>query len=747
MRNFTFFSCILVLLFTFSLSISMDAQVRHGGQPLPLSLTRSTEELSYEEMPTFDVEEEMRLDSLNETDLRNGYRFAYKFVTNYNRYNSGTSFTLADGTKVWRLGIYSPGALSINLLFTEYNLPEGAQLFLYNEDQTQVLGAFTHQNNSDLQILPASPLPGDRIIVEYQEPANASFQGQLTVGEVNHAYRSLFRLEPEDDSSTITDIPPLACYPEEDYLQWGHGVVLLIIDGTTGCTGCLLNNTENDGRPYLLTASHCLNGQFKVKNPDYETVAGRIICFFNYNSPFCDPITRGTEELSTASGYSRVVDEHADVALLELTETPPAYYQPYYLGWNAGETGSSPYTCLQHPQYSVKRISITDSELTPITFTDPNMTFYTYGHWHVKLWDVGYTASGSSGSPLINTKGEVIGGLSGGVSEKSDPSNDYFFSLETAWDSINTEDNSLQLWLNPTEDGNNACSGLDPYQSTPTYRLSNVYDSGNQENAESTLYPGSDTIPLFGNNSDGINEYAEAYQINEEVTIYGAYLVTRATGSNYEKMDVEITVYSGDSEPTTLLYTETFQPTYLSLENDSLFVENNKSLNRSQESFITFAEPVKVTGPFYIGYKINSIPNNTYFAAYNLPEGTTTHNTAWVFYGDEWIPASAYSAAGFSTSLFIDPVVQYGNPVNNEQIELSDTPQIFLGTEKGTVHVILPDGVEQADYTLYSARGQTLRNGQIAYKQATLYFGKLTSGFYLLTLNYEDRIYTQKLIF
>ena len=172
---------IIFLLTMLGFQGNLKAQVSHGGRPLPLSLMRSTNGQMFKEMPPFDVQEELRIDSLNESDLRSGFRFAYKFITDYNRYNSGVTFTGPDGTRVWRLGIYSPGALSINVLFTEYELPEGAQLFLYNEDQTQILGSFNHLNNSELNLLPVSPIQGDRLIIEYQEPANASFQGRLTV--------------------------------------------------------------------------------------------------------------------------------------------------------------------------------------------------------------------------------------------------------------------------------------------------------------------------------------------------------------------------------------------------------------------------------------------------------------------------------------------------------------------------------------------------------------------------------------
>lgn len=748
MNNYISFIVCCLLIFGFH--GNSEAQVSHGGRPLPLSLMRNTNGQMFKEMPPFDIQEELRIDSLNESDLRSGFRFAYKFMTNYNRYNSGVTFTEPDGTRVWRLGIYSPGALSINVLFTEYELPEGAQLFLYNEDQTQILGSFNHLNNSELNLLPVSPIQGDRLIIEYQEPANASFQGRLTVGEVNHGYRSLRGLEPGDNTSQIGKIPPLACYQDgiNDYAQWGQSVVLLIIDGSVGCTGTLINNTDNDGKPYLLTASHCLNKQFTMKNPDYEKIAGSIVCFFNFNSPFCDPILRGTEEMSTASTYFKAVNEMADMALLELTATPPVYYRPYYAGWNAQKVGPAPYTCIQHPRYSVKRISISNKDLASFTLTDPNMIFYKDAHWHVKTWEVGYTASGSSGSPLFNADGEIIGALSGGQSSENSPKNDYFFSLMKPWDAIDTPKKQLKYWLNPSNDNTKVCKGLDPYKSAPCFRLSNIYDSGNQENAECTLYPGSEKAYLFGNNPANITEYAEAYQITKAGTLYGAYFVTPPAGTNYKQMEVEVTVYSGDSRPSTLLYTETFQPTYSNKSIlDDTFIETAKSLNRSQESYIHFSKPVNVSGKFYIGYKLKSIPENTYFSAYNLPKGKTTRNTAWVHDKNGWKQATEYTQAGFNTSLFIDPVIQYGNPVSNEKIEPNGQILVHLGPEKGMVHLVLPDGVEKATYTLHSAQGKVSENGEITDRQATLHFLNLTSGVYFLTVRYDEMQHTQKIIF
>ncbi|MCS2558484.1 serine protease [Parabacteroides distasonis] len=66
-----------------------------------------------------------------------------------------------------------------------------------------------------------------------------------------------------------------------------------------------------------------------------------------------------------------------------------------------------------------------------------------------RLGEVGYTASGSSGSPLFNANGEIIGALSGGQSSENSPKNDYFFSLKKPWDAIDTPRETAQILAKP----------------------------------------------------------------------------------------------------------------------------------------------------------------------------------------------------------------------------------------------------------------------------------------------------------
>ncbi|MDR1258498.1 MAG: T9SS type A sorting domain-containing protein [Tannerellaceae bacterium] len=734
-----------ILLVVFAVSI--QSQVSHGGGPLPAVMTRSYQHNLFEEMPSFDLESELRIEDPSSEGLRGGYRFAYKFITDFNRNNSGTSFTLPDGRRVWRLGIRSHGALSINVLFTEYELPEGAQVFLYNSSRTHVLGAFNHLNNSTMGLLPVSPVEGDELIVEYIEPAVPAFSGRLTIGEVNHGYRPLLKgYEPGDNRSDYACMASPACFGEDrEYALISRSVVLLTIDGVTACTGVMVNNTLNDGKPYLLTASHCLNKNFGVTSPDYEAVAGRIVCFFNYTSPTCDSLIRGTEEMSVSSAIYRAVNEKSDMALLELAEAPPAYYQPYYAGWTIEERGDKPpYAGIHHPRASVKRINICEDRLRMRTFSIKEMDFYSNSHWNVALWSEGSTDGGSSGSPLFDSSHRLTGYLSGGASTCFAPEDDYYVAFSKAWAPSDNASEQLKIWLDPAGNGSQTLDGLDPYDINPCYRLSNIGDRKLQDSISNTRLSAPASGNLFGINSLQTTEYAEGYHTQGSAWIDGVYLVTPAIDDAPGSLEVEIRLYEGNGSPRTLLHSETFNPVYRELSLiDSTFIDTKKRLGRAQESFVRFSRPVHVpSGVFYAGYKIKSAANSS-FAVYNLSKGLASGNTAWINNKGSWIQASAHPLDPFATSLFIDPVVRYSNDSSSEAAQREDV-RVWVDTSRKQIHIRL-SYADNNVCRIYSTGGQLLQENTINASESIISAYSLNSGVYILQIRRNHSSYAQKI--
>ena len=150
------------LFFSIFATATISAQISHGGSPLPLNAGERALTIKREmfvEMPSFDVAEELRL-SENEAQFKSLY-FAHKFFVHLRPDNSGIRFTNTDGTNVWRVGIRSRGAYSINILFSKFHLAKGAKVFVYNADQTQILGSYTDENNTEHNLLPVQPIGGE----------------------------------------------------------------------------------------------------------------------------------------------------------------------------------------------------------------------------------------------------------------------------------------------------------------------------------------------------------------------------------------------------------------------------------------------------------------------------------------------------------------------------------------------------------------------------------------------------------
>lgn len=98
----------------------------------------------------------------------------------------------SNNRRTWRTIVKSPGALSISLLFSDFMLPEGSELYVIGKDET--LGAFTAEvNNKETRKFATTPLAGESVIIEYHEPMNnksVSRPPALRVGKVVHGFRA-----------------------------------------------------------------------------------------------------------------------------------------------------------------------------------------------------------------------------------------------------------------------------------------------------------------------------------------------------------------------------------------------------------------------------------------------------------------------------------------------------------------------------------------------------------------------------
>jgi hypothetical protein len=690
------------------------SQVSHGGTPLFLEnyTLKSSKNAGFIEMPAFDLDSVLRLDEINEQNMRGSYPFAYKFYTNIEKGKDGTETVLADGTKVWQVGIRSHGAYSINLLFTRFELPEGGQLFIYNEDRSHVIGAFDYRNNSSEKILPVRPVAGEAIIVEYSEPAGAEFEGKLKIGEVNHDYRNIFRSrEPGDSESRAGDflcMPDVFCSDADETLV--RATVLLMINGEYACTGTFINNTENDETPYLLTAVHCLNAELGngiYKNMDYYvTKAGTVIAFFNYNRPVCGSNMKAMEEMSIAIAQPKVIIEKKDIALLEFREKPPVYYNTCYAGWSVDTAKyMPPYTNIHHPAASTKRYGLFTNNLALVSYYDK--IFDSQSHLKISSWNTGSTYPGSSGSPLFDNNKFLIGSLSGGNStcKSSNPGgeSDYYAAFFRGWENED-ETNQLKTYLDPNNKGVKQSDGFDPYSKNPFVRVSNA-DYNKTGGLTTTQYTAPNEGFVFGNSKLNVVEFAEEFNLKSESTLYGVYFFMPAMPFAYTT-NVKIEVYSGQQSPEQLIAEKTFLPQYLASSDNSF---NNITTDRfPTEHFVAFDSPVKTDKKFFIAYKINYSEGKK-FVIYNINLGEGESNTAWIKDAQEiWTQANNYAIHPISTSLAIQPFLRYGDETSIPAIKSGKENKLRYLREEN--RLILCDGsLEAGLLQIYSVSGQLIQ--------------------------------------
>ncbi len=709
-------------------------QISHGGQPLfptpqlKTSLLKNSSDGLFVEMPSFNVDKLREEDRMNEQDLRGGFRFANKFITNIERGVSGLNYQLDDGTKVWQVGIRSEGAYSINVLFGEFNIPEGGKLFLYNSNRTHVIGSFTRENNlTGNNILPTQPVEGDEIIIEYSEPANASFPGKLRITEVNHDYLNIFlrSVEPEIDQVTTYPCMPDALCSNSINNENIRSTVLLIINGASGCTGTLVNNTKNDGTPYLITAVHCLNSDPAIeRNMDYYLEkSGTIVTFFNYQRSICNSEMRGVESQTIAGSTALAIVEKKDVALLRLNETPPDYYNPYYSGWNIEQDGgSNPHTNLHHPNKTLKKAGFINGNLSLVT--SPFIYFDALSHWKVS-WTNGATDGGSSGSPLFDASGLLIGGLSGGNSicsgKNSGSGSDYFFALCKSWEYGVQDSVNLKHWLDPGSEGTTQLPGLDPFKDYPMVRLSNAdYNASIPDTLTATSLGARGSGFLFGHNSlQETNEFAEAFNVESEAELVGTFLMLPPI-SNFSGTvsPIKINIYTGENGPEIPVVSVLFNPTYVTYNTSKKGFENNSvtlSGGKGSENFVFFPGNHKVSGNFYVSYEI-SYPSSFNFSVYNTAFGSKKKNSAWVKkISGEWFAADKYPGQSITTSLAIQPVIIQGNKTEEETLP---KPNIATYDRQSKILYIHAEAGETGTATIYTTTGQSIRTFAFAGSQS-----------------------------
>lgn len=469
----------LMIIALLLLSINLSAQISKGGEPLSFSsknISLLNSILPVISMPAIDIEKLNAEDIINDKQKEIPWRFGDNISVNIDIKLNGLKDVLPNGDKIWRLRIYSAGALTMNFIFDKYILPNNAKLFLYNEQKTSVFGAFTSFNNQVDQCFATTLIEGEAIVIEYFEPAKVSFEGQLHLSRVTHGYRNVLDFTMKaakafgsSGSCEFNVNCPLAAGWDNEI----RSVCMLVTNSSGFCTGSLINNTSNDGTPYVLTANHCSS----------SNNFGSWVFWFNWQSPTCSNPTSSPAYQSISGCTLKARSSSSDFCLVQMSSIPPTNYNVYYSGWDRSGNVTQNTYAIHHPNGDIKKFSHATSTSDSI--------YVGIQCWNV-FWSIngngtpteGVTEPGSSGSPIFDANHRIVGQLYGGPSacNQSGASNvnDFYGRFSYSWDSCGTT-NAVRLidWLDSANTGQTFTDGFNPVQTANDAQVTQIISPEN----------------------------------------------------------------------------------------------------------------------------------------------------------------------------------------------------------------------------------------------------------------------------
>lgn len=732
------------LKFTFLLMLIAGigySQVTNEGKPASWK-TQNLEQVVPMMMPKFDLKALQAEDEANKNKKDIPWRFGTEFLVDHNLQNSGKWTTLANGDRIWRIRYKSVGAKTLNFLFSDFYMPKGGKVYLYNNDHTDLLGAYDEAQNNDERVLGTWLVQGEDIWIEYYEPHAVAGEGKLEIFKVVHGYRTsegMMKAVVEGDSGACNyDVD---CYMGEiDGLKDINkkAVALLITGGDSFCSGALVNNTSNDGTPYLLTANHCYS------NPAQWAFR------FNWISP--NPVCTGgqasttnTNYYQTASGAQlRARNAGSDFCLVQITANMPSAWDLVWAGWDRSDAVPSSTFGLHHPAGDIMKACVDLDEPTFATGQGAQL-------WRVGSWDLGVTEGGSSGSPLFDNNGRVIGQLYFGWAACDGNQNngefDAYGRLAVSWDGA-TAATRLRDWLDPNNTGAET-TDVWPPQEILAINAKVLIPTIDQAACAATVAP---VIKLINKGAEPLTSALINYTLND-----GAPAVYSWTGNlaNSQSADIELPQMTGISGENILNVT-------VSMPNVS--TDGDMSDNDASASFISrIFDITNITLDLFTDYYSgettwelkneagnllysgnNYEPFSEYSETFSLSQEGCYSFTIFDSEGDGI--CCAYGPGAYTLTTEDGVIVAEGGSFGDSEtinFMLQDTAGTGENSLKALVKVFpnpstgiftINGNGNSLKYELYNVLGQQVKAGELANGTGTVDISSAANGVYILKL-------------
>jgi len=504
-------------------SLTIYSQVTNEGLPASWNLNLD-DKVKTVNLPGFDLEAIQAEDAVNDYKFESPWRFGYMHSVDYG-FEDGTWTVLENGDRIWRILVKSKTALSINFVFDEFFMPEGANVYLYNDNKTDLLGAYDSAQNQDSGVLGTWLVQGDAVWVEYYEPISVKGQGRLHIAKATHGYRNADTFKDakglNDSGACNLDVDCSIGEDWEELKEHNKRSAGILLSGGSGfCSGALINNTANDGTPYFLTANHCFSDPSSWAFR-FGWISPNPVCASN------TPSTDGPTNMTISGATEIARDGGSDFALVEINQAIPEDWDRVFAGWDRSDITPDFTVGIHHPSGDIMKVC-RDNDQPTQTINGGAQTWEITGAGGG--WEIGVTEPGSSGSPLFDAEGRIIGQLYGGGAACSGTVDndlfDYYGRLGVSWEGAGSPSTRLRDWLDPTGSGatdSSAYPALVSYPFDIGVESIDSPDSGTLSNAEVVTV----SITNYGENE--VSNFEVSYSIDGGSVVTETYTGTVAS--------------------------------------------------------------------------------------------------------------------------------------------------------------------------------------------------------------------------
>ena len=332
------------------------------------------------------------------------------------RHGGGFLQSTPDGGFVWAATIVGEDAAAVRVHFGRFDLPAGADAYVLSR-AGEAFGPYQGRGPDGSGDFWSHTIlaPEAIVMVRHYGPASAEeLRGlSFTIGEVGLIqYVGISPNPPPPPGSSFCGnaqcVVNASCATQTTtgdqmvalltdavaYMEWVQGAWVY------SCSGGLIADTDASTQiPYFLTANHCLSG---------NNAASSLEAFFFYRTPCGGACPDYTTFPRTLGATVVATGKSGDYSLLRLSQTPPS--GSTMLGWTntALPNGGQMYR-VSHPNFAPQVFTRQQRDTSAGTCGGLPADAYIYSR------DVeGATDGGSSGSPVVNASGQIIGQLYGG---------------------------------------------------------------------------------------------------------------------------------------------------------------------------------------------------------------------------------------------------------------------------------------------------------------------------------------------